>query len=91
MRTPPSVGPGGLADEVDRHRRVDRLVETDLLEIDVRDGAADAITWYSLSTEAWAFPSPTATSMTAFVPADVVSAARSSRSRIATAIGASRP
>ena len=40
---PARLHAGGLADELDGDRRVDRLVEPHLTEIDVRDRAADRI------------------------------------------------
>ena len=42
-RTPPSFTPTGSPCSCTRHRRVDRLVEPDLLQVDVRDQAAHGI------------------------------------------------
>ena len=41
--TPPRFTPGALADERHRDLGVDRLVEAHLLQVDVRDRAADRI------------------------------------------------
>ena len=86
-RTPPSLTPDRLADERDRDGRLDRLVEADLLQVDVRDRAAHLVALVVLEDRRVLRAPVDATSSTACEPADVVSAARRSRSPTAIATG----
>ena len=83
---------GRLAVERQRHGRVDRLVEADFLQVDVRDAAADGVLLVVLEHRGvrLAALDDDVEHGVAGRPR-VVSAARRSRSAIAIATGSSRP